>query len=559
MHKGLSSNRTGYNSSASLYGGDISVDADLESYFTSGAGKQNSNKKKKGQKNKHESSAAAASSSQPQSNKQQQQPSKKSKKMHTPNGFQNLGYGLIEESSSLVFSTTKVQGVSTNLEKDYLRLTSAADPANVRSPAVLQAALTMVKRKWIDTADYEYSCNQLKSIRQDCTVQHLRNVFTVEVYETHARIALESGDFQEFAQSQTQLQLLYKDGHTKGFEHECEFAAYKILYSCLMTGPSDSGLVSFINSLDDAHRSQAAVSHALSVRSALLTTNFHLFFQLWTAAPNMSAYLMDPLADGMRGRSARILVAAYRPRLALEDVTRKLAFGREEEEGLSADSERVPSLAAQRKCKEYLEQKFEGMFVWVSEPQQGGPNKLYIDCKVTHDRLTPSNAAHRLPINSARARHTVSASNGATAAAAASPAHAPIAAASDVGMWIKKGSTGKVQLGRLEGSPPPSLSLSGGGQPRPFRLSSPSPSLSPSPPPAAADAMLLDDPVSRKRRNSQPLSSMSYADLKSAVDELEATLTEPGVAQKYDAFNLSLMMTRLRAMQKQLKKTKKTK
>lgn len=87
----------------------------------------------------------------------------------------NLGYGSIDQSSSLVFSVSKVSGTCTDLEKDYLRLTSQADPSRVRDPATLARALTMVKRRWIDTQSYEYCCNQLKSIRQDCTVQHLRD------------------------------------------------------------------------------------------------------------------------------------------------------------------------------------------------------------------------------------------------------------------------------------------------------------------------------------------------------------------------------------------------
>ena len=385
------------------------------------------------------------------------------------------------------------------------------------------------------------------------------------MYETHARIALESGDFQEFGQAQTQLQLLYKDGHTNGLDRECEFAGYKILYACLMTGPSDSGLVSFVNGLDDAHQSHEAVRHALQVRSALLTTNFHLFFSSWNSAPNMSGYLMDPLADGVRLRSARILVGAYRPRMSLAQITRTLAFDREEEDSTGMTDGEVrapPSAAAQRDCKEYLDEKFEGAFVWIKESSADGlgAGSLSIDCKATHDRLAPTNGAHKLPINSQRARHTVSASSTASAAAAASPNHAPIAGQADIGMWINKKAQGTVRLGRLDGGSPSinfAATTSFTGQPPRFSLSASPAAASPSPPPVSA--MQLDDPVSRKRRNSQPLASMSYEDLKAAVDEMESILTNQSLKEQYDQLSIQLMMTRFKLMQKQLKKTKRSK
>ena len=70
----------------------------------------------------------------------------------------------------------RVVGTCTRLEKDYFRLTSAPDPATVRPEAVLRNALVLLKEKWeAEEAEYVYMCNQLKSLRQDLTVQHIQN------------------------------------------------------------------------------------------------------------------------------------------------------------------------------------------------------------------------------------------------------------------------------------------------------------------------------------------------------------------------------------------------
>lgn len=188
-----------------------------------------------------------------------------------------------------------VVGRSQKLEKNYFRLTSAPNPDDVRPLEILRQTLEHLKKKWLQDNNYGYICDQFKSLRQDLTVQHIKNEFTTNVYEIHARIALEKGDLGEYNQCQTQLRALYKQ-NLGG--HPVEFKAYRILYYIYTCNRTDMNDV--LSDLTPADKKTKAVIHALAVRSALALGNYHQFFKLYLSPPNMGAYLMDMFIERER-------------------------------------------------------------------------------------------------------------------------------------------------------------------------------------------------------------------------------------------------------------------
>merc|ERR1719219_3237899 len=119
----------------------------------------------------------------------------------------------------------KITGTSTDIYKPYLRLTSAPEPNQVRTFETLKKTLIALKKKWNngvkDVDAYRFVCDQFKSLRQDLTVQGVRDEFTVEVYEVHCRIALDAGDHEEFNQCKSQLGQLYMGGICSSHRIHC--------------------------------------------------------------------------------------------------------------------------------------------------------------------------------------------------------------------------------------------------------------------------------------------------------------------------------------------------
>ena len=89
------------------------------------------------------------------------------------------------------WSQFAVVGTCQTLEKGYLRLLGAPDPALVRPEPVLRLALAaLLERFSAGAVPYLFVCDQLKAIRQDAAVQHIRGPFAVEVYKAHALCVL---------------------------------------------------------------------------------------------------------------------------------------------------------------------------------------------------------------------------------------------------------------------------------------------------------------------------------------------------------------------------------
>jgi len=267
------------------------------------------------------------------------------------------------------YENMTVKGHCQVLEKSYLRLTSPPRAELVRPQHVLKQHLANLKKKWLvyrmhicptgnknvsigEEMSYTWFCSQLKAVRQDLVVQRIFNAFAVEVYEMHAKIALQENDLNEYNQSQTQLRDLYNllshQGLEKkgietvlGMENQNEFIAYRIIYFIFLTGNrkydgGSSDLLKIMCSLSSEQREDFAIKHALKVRAAVAENNYHAFFQLHDNCPNLGSYLMDTLVPDVRALALKQMMKVYKPSIPTLYLLQELGFnmdGVDDEEG----------------------------------------------------------------------------------------------------------------------------------------------------------------------------------------------------------------------------------
>jgi len=245
-------------------------------------------------------------------------------KPSTPNKLTLNIPDLMAETETEGMGKNKIIGTCCDVFKDYFRLTSAPLPSQVRPLQVLKVSLEKVKDNYKEKKDYRYTCRQMKSIRQDLTIQGIRNNFTVKVYETHARIALEKADHEEFNQCQSQLAQLYKEGCEA--TNRPEFIAYGIIYYVYTKNTTDMISAMATISEDAWLKSDESVQHALDVRKAWASGNYVRFFRLFARAPKMAGYLMDKFVGRERKQALLRLFRAMRPSVEFEYLFELLAF-----------------------------------------------------------------------------------------------------------------------------------------------------------------------------------------------------------------------------------------
>ena len=65
-----------------------------------------------------------------------------------------------------------------------------------------------------------------------------------------------------------------------------------------------------VGQLTGKQKASPCIKHALEVQRAMSTNNYHAFFEYYTNAPNMGAYIMDHFVDRERTKALMVMTKA---------------------------------------------------------------------------------------------------------------------------------------------------------------------------------------------------------------------------------------------------------
>ena len=236
----------------------------------------------------------------------------------------------IKENVDIDWDAFAIKGSCQELEKSYFRLTSAPDPKTVRPKNVLQKALKrLVNLLANGEVTYFYALDQFKGMRQDCVVQAIKGPLALDIYECHARAALEYGDIAEYNQCQGQMATIRSRGVTSSYgkKAEIEFTAYRVLYQAVHSKHGEaSALLGTLQRLTKDEIKSPEVEHALSVRAALASNDSVAFFKLYQTAPKLGRALMDIAVPNVRFKFLSAAVKAFKPTIDIDFLVTALGF-----------------------------------------------------------------------------------------------------------------------------------------------------------------------------------------------------------------------------------------
>ncbi|ODV88209.1 hypothetical protein CANARDRAFT_181499, partial [[Candida] arabinofermentans NRRL YB-2248] len=218
---------------------------------------------------------------------------------------------------------TPLVGTCQTLEKKYLRLTSQPIPSTVRPLNILRKTLKLLIDKYLEGASYNYLCDQFKSMRQDLTVQHIKNEFTVSVYQYHCKLAIQFEDLGEFNQCQSQLRLLYEGSSSP---LRLEFYSYRILYY-IITNNLEEAFDLKLQLIDEGVDLESNIFLRTSFRlvESVLLNDYFQFFSLIKEFRFLNSIIMKE-----RIKSLAIICRSYK-KIVLGFIKENLLFDHEDD------------------------------------------------------------------------------------------------------------------------------------------------------------------------------------------------------------------------------------